>query len=376
MDFIDRRRFLLASAAAGTAAARGQEQPVRTAFIGTGGRGTYLLRGALPLPGIKVAAVCDIKPDRLDRAASVAARDQPRTYSDWRRIIERKDVDAVFIATPCDLHVEMAIAALQAGKHVYCEKPVGITPESVNRLWRAGRNTKQVWQTGLGMRSSERNRSLIARIHEGIAGRIVMVRAQRSAGDDLDHNGSSSDWFFDARRSGDVIVEMAVHNLDQCNWIINSRPERAAGFGGTLVWVNDPPGRTNMDGYTLSYEYLNGVKLSFTQVFFHPGGMPGASLGPLVYGTRGAVDMGTGSYFPREPKGPPVKLVEGDRGARAPGQPDAHIAGFFDAVRTGAKTTADLRVGCTAALTSILGREAIYRKKALSWSELGVDQDL
>jgi predicted dehydrogenase len=328
------------------------------------------------MPGVKVAAVCDIKPDRLDRAASLAARDQPQTYRDWRRIIDRKDIAAVYIATPCDLHVEMALAALAAGKHIYCEKPVGITPESINRLWRAGKGSKTVWQTGLNMRSSERNRTLISKIHEGIAGKTVMVKAQRSAGNDLDHNGSSNDWFFDAKRSGDVIVEMAVHNLDQCNWIINSRPERAAGFGGTLVWVNDPPGRTNMDGYTLSYEYVNGVKLSFTQVFFHPGEMPGGSLGPLVYGTKGAVDMGSGAYFPREPKGPTVKLVEGDRRARTPGQQDIHISGFFDAIRTSAKTTADLRVGCTAALTSILGREAIYRKKAVTWRELEIDQDL
>jgi hypothetical protein len=88
------------------------------------------------------------------------------------------------------------------------------------------------------------------------------------------------------------------------------------------------------------------------------------------------VDLGTGTYYPREPKGPPVKLVEGERGVRAPSQQDTHISGFFDAIRTGAKTTADLRVGCTAALTSILGREAIYRKKALAWSDLGIDRDL
>ena len=67
---------------------------------------------------------------------------------------------------------------------------------------------------------------------------------------------SSAEWFFNAKRSGDVIVEMAVHNLDLCNWAVRSRPERAAGFGGNLLWKNDPPGRTQTwIGYTLSYEY-------------------------------------------------------------------------------------------------------------------------
>ena len=104
------------------------ESTVATASIGVGGRGSFLLEGVLRQPNAKVLALCDIKPDRLDKAASAAARDNPTTYTDWLRIIERKDVDAVFIATPPHLHSEMAIAAIKAGKHVYCEKPIGITP--------------------------------------------------------------------------------------------------------------------------------------------------------------------------------------------------------------------------------------------------------
>jgi myo-inositol 2-dehydrogenase / D-chiro-inositol 1-dehydrogenase len=87
-----------------------------------------------------------------------------------------------------------------------------------------------------------------------VAGKVIMMRAWRHSSDDMDHNGLSADWFFDASRSGDLIVENAVHNLDVCNWLVNSRPDSAAGFGGTLLWKNIPPGRTNMDGYTLSYE--------------------------------------------------------------------------------------------------------------------------
>jgi predicted dehydrogenase len=353
-------------------------EPMNAGFIGTGGRGTALLKGTVAQPGVKIVAVCDIKPDRLDRAASVAARDNPQTYTDWRRIIDRKDINAVFIATPCDLHVEMALAALKAGKHIYCEKPVGVTPESVNAVWRAGRDAKTVWQTGQNLRSSARNKAMIDKLQTGIAGKLVMVRAARTAGDDLDHNGSSKDWFFFANRSGDVIVEMAVHNLDLCNWVIGSRPARASGFGGALVWPNDPPGRTNMDGYTVSYEYVNGVKLNFTQLFFHPNGMPGGggAAGMLVYGTKGGVDFGTGTYYPRERGAQPMKLVEGQGERSTGGGGDGHIANFFEAIRSGVKTTADLRVGCTAALTSILGREAIYRKKLLEWTDLGVERDL
>jgi myo-inositol 2-dehydrogenase / D-chiro-inositol 1-dehydrogenase len=342
---------------------------IRTGHIGTGNRGSYDLKAVLEQPNVKVVAVCDIKPDRLDKAATLAARDKPETMTDYRRLLARKDIDAVYIATPCDLHVEMAIAALEAGKHVYCEKPAGITAASVRDLVRAARAAKTVFQIGQQMRSNAGLRQTIDKIHEGAAGKIIMLKAQRHAGADLDHDGPSKDWFFNAKRSGDVIVEMAVHNLDACNWIIGSRPERAAGFGGTLLWKDDPPGRTNMDGYTLSYDYANGVKMSFTQVFFHPSGLPGGGQYFYLYTTEGAVDVSNATFYARGRKAEPVVLAE--RGERQRGE--AHIAAFFDCIRTGRKPPADIEVAATAALTAIMGREAIYNKRVTTWQEMGVE---
>ncbi len=370
----NRRNFLMGTLAAAVSSrsARGQAagDTVRTAFIGVGNRGSYLMKMALELTGVEVTALCDIKPDRLDSAATAAAGHKPRTFDDYRRVLDLKDVDAVFIATPCDLHVEMAITALKAGKHVYCEKPVGVTPASIMELVKVARESKTVFQAGQQRRSEQRLAKTIEQIHQGVAGKVIMVKAQRHSSSDLDHEGPSADWFFDAKRSGDVLVEMSVHNLDVCNWIIGALPERAAGFGGTLLWVNDPPGRTNMDGYSLTYEYSNGVKLSYTQVFFHPRDMPHGGQFNLVYGTEGGVDLDTSTYHPRESRRGNrtrtlVEPVEEDR--------DAHLDNFFDAIRTGAKPAADIIVGATGALTAILGREAIYGKKVMEWRELGVD---
>ena len=111
---VDRRLFLFGSALA--AHAFQPEESVNTAMIGTGNRGSFLLQGVLRQPNAKVLALCDIKPDRLDKAATAAVKDNPSTYADWQKVIERKDVDAVFIATPPYLHSEMAIQAIQAGK--------------------------------------------------------------------------------------------------------------------------------------------------------------------------------------------------------------------------------------------------------------------
>jgi predicted dehydrogenase len=366
---MNRRDFVVASLAA--ASASGAEEPIGAGFIGTGNRGSYLLRTTLNQAGVKVVAVCDIKPDRLDKAASAAARDQPATFNDYRRLLERKDVGAVFIASPCDLHVEMAIAALQAGKHVYCEKPAGITPESIGRLVEVAKASRTVYQVGQQMRADAKLQKTISKIREGVAGELIMAKAQRHAGEDLDHDGPSKDWFFDAKRSGDVIVEMAVHNLDECNWAIGSRPDRAGGFGGALLWKDDPPGRTNMDGYTLSYDYANGVKLSFTQIFFHPNRLPNGGQYLYVYGTTGAVDVGAGMYYPRARGSQPVPLLTPEEQKARP-LDNAHIAGFLECIRTGSKPLADIEVGATAALTAIMGREAIYQKRVVSWQEFGV----
>ena len=297
-----------------------------------------------------------------------AAKDKPFTTTDYKKLLERTDVDAVYIATPCDLHVEMALLALQAGKHVYCEKPVGITPESIDKLVKAVKESKTVFQVGQQRRAETRLRQIIEKIHAGEAGEVVMMKAQRHAGDDLDHNASSADWFFNASRSGDVLVEMSVHNLDVCNWVINSLPERAGGFGGTLVWKNDPPGRTNMDGYTLSYEYGNGVKLSYTQVFFHPRGLPGGGQYNYVYTKTGAVDLDTATFYPRAKGGASRVLVEPVKE-----QGDAAMQAFFECIRTGKKPPADITIGATGALTAILGREAIYQKKVMEWRDFGVN---
>src|ERR1039458_5913930 len=220
---IDRRFFLLGSAVA--AHAFQSEKPVNTAMIGTGNRGSFLLEGVLRQPNAKVVALCDIKPDRLDKAATVAAKDNPTTYADWHRIIDRKDVDAVFIATPPYLHSEMAIRAIQAGKNVYCEKPLGVTPAQVRALLEAAKGSKKVFVAGQQLRSQKQLGETVRQIREGAIGEVLMVKAQRHAAADLDHDGTSGDWYFDVTKSGGDLIEQSVHNLDLCNCAIGSPPD-------------------------------------------------------------------------------------------------------------------------------------------------------
>ena len=169
--------------------ASAQTEPVLTGMIGIGNRGSALLRGVLAQPGVKVAALCNIKPDRLDRAATAAARDNPNTTPDWHKIIDRKDIKAVFIATPPHLHSEMAVAALKAGKNVYCEKPIGVTPAQVRAVVDAAHSSKAVITAGQQMRSSKMYGQVISKIREGVIGDVIMVKAQRHATNDIAHDG-------------------------------------------------------------------------------------------------------------------------------------------------------------------------------------------
>ncbi|MCZ2156875.1 MAG: Gfo/Idh/MocA family oxidoreductase, partial [Bryobacterales bacterium] len=244
-----RRHFLMSGLAASSLAlssktmAQSPNSRLNVGFIGVGNRGGYVMKSIKDLPGIQIAALCDIKPDRLDAAATVAAASKPKTYTDWRELLIQPDLDVVFIATPCDLHVPMALAAIDAQKHIYCEKPAGISAGEVGWFYNTGKNYDKVICIGQQMRSEAALQKSMEWLHEGNLGKIVMVKAQRHAAEDLDHNGSSADWFFYNWRSGDVIVEMSVHNLDACNWAIGEYPSRVAGFGGDLLYINEPPGR-------------------------------------------------------------------------------------------------------------------------------------
>lgn len=337
-------------------------------MIGIGSRGTGVLKGILAQPNAKVVALCDIKPDRLDKAATAAAKDNPKTVTDWRRIIDNKDVDAVYIATPPHLHAEMAVAALRAGKHVYCEKPIGVTADQVRAVVAAAKASNKVFISGQQLRSHQQLKEAIDKIHDGIIGEVLMIKAQRHGSSDIPHNSSSSDWYFDVSKSGGYLIEMSVHNLDLCNWVVGTHPVKANGFGATRLYKNDPPGRDIFDCGTISYAYANGIQLSFTQNVFHPEGLPHGGQYVLVYGSKGAVDlMYACTMYPRE-GGAPVEIA-----AKRTEDPHAHTVAFLSAIQKGTPLPAGIDIGASAALTAILGHEAMVKQSTVLWSDFRVN---
>src|SRR5262245_29411437 len=209
---IDRRKLLLTGAAAAASPLAAQEQEIRTAHIGVGVRGGSLLKEAVSQQRIKISAICDIDGTTRDKALSVAARDNPKSLTEWRAVLDLKDVDAVFIGTPCDMHAEMAVACLEAGKYVYCEKPLGITPESVDRVLKAARRSKTFLQIGQQLRYFPSMREAIRQVHDGIVGKSYIIKAHRhdsrsrpkeGAPQPTPQQATRTAWYADVKHSGD-----------------------------------------------------------------------------------------------------------------------------------------------------------------------------
>ena len=186
----NRRRFLKWSAAPVAAAVAGGgyfalRKPIRLALIGAGGRGRQLARAmrwtaVQPVYG-QVVAVCDVN---RQRAEQVQAESCPaaEVYSSYRRVLERDDVRGVLIATPDHWHAALALAALNAGKAVYCEKPLTLTVEEGQRLVDAVRKTQGVLLVGTQQRSSRRFQQACELVRSGRLGRLRRVEVWLPSG--------------------------------------------------------------------------------------------------------------------------------------------------------------------------------------------------
>jgi predicted dehydrogenase len=361
----------MASAAVSTLAA--QEREIRVAHIGIGNRGSSLLRQVIEQRNVKVAAVCDIDAGKRDAAQTTAKRDNPKSYTEWRQVLELKDVDAIFIATPCDLHAPMAAAALEAGKYVYCEKPLGITPEQVADVLKTAKRAKTWLQIGQQLRYYPHMREAIRQLHDqNVLGQLFIIKAQRhSTPTEPGRERDRPAWYQDVKRSGDLIVENAVHNIDVCNWVARSRPVSAYGHGKKYLPTPQPAGTAFMDGFSVEYIYENDMHLDYSQLYLHPRMMKELrnSQWYIVFGEKGTIEINSGTFYPMW--GEPVKYLSADKDWDK--LRDNATAEFFRCIRENQKPFADITVGATAALTVIMGREAIYRKRMVTWKDLGVD---
>jgi predicted dehydrogenase len=284
-DGVSRRQFIQGSAAIAGAfgltltqwaeaqekreAALKDNRPVNCAFIGVGDQGYNVdFKAALSVPGVNMVAVCDIYEPYLKRAQ----KDVPnaKLYSDYRRVLDRKDIEAVLIATPLYMHAPIAIAAMDAGKHVFCEKMMAHEIEDAKNMARASIRSKKVLQIGHQRRANIMYNHAWELINQKkVCGPITHVRAQwnrngnwRKAAlpgmDDRHRN-----WRMYREYSHGLMSELGTHQIHAVNWFLGSAPIAVVGMGGIDYWKD---GREVFDNVEVIFEYANGVKLNYTSI--------------------------------------------------------------------------------------------------------------
>ena len=347
--------FILSAQSAGSA--------LRVAVVGTGNRGTHVMRGALQVPGIQVVAVCDLVAERAAGAADIVAKagGKADTYSDFRRMLEqRRDIDAVIAATPDYTHREVYTAILDLGKHLYGEKPLATTAADAKRIARAAKSAKGKFQVGFQLRHDPARNAAEKFIHSGGIGKVLLCHGIRHGGD-LPRN---IPWYFDKEKCGDIVVDQGIHILDLFTWAIGSLPERAMASGGTNLFVNDPPGRTVMDNYSLIFEYPNGVRVNFSHHYFDPPGFTGIQ--ERVFGANGSIDLPRATWQPRDSR-TPVKLEVPNSGKSAEVMA---LTSFLESIRDNKPVMSDVDTALNSTLVAVLATKAIYDRRIVKWEEV------
>jgi len=279
---VTRREFLKTAAAAAAVTALpgapailanpGPSDAVPYGIIGTGTEGCTLLRFLSTIPEGRCLANCDIYPPNLKKGVETI-KSNPRTYGDYRELLDQKDIEAVVIATPLNLHAKMVIDALDAGKHVFVEKTMYFKEEEGDQIRKAlAEHRKQVLQVGLQRRSSVLYNVAMQMIRKGAIGKVMFVRAQWHRNNDWRRPVPDPkferliNWRMYREYSGGLLAELASHQIDVANWAIGAEPVSVVATGGIDYWKD---GRETCDNVEAIYEYPGGQKLLWSSILYN-----------------------------------------------------------------------------------------------------------
>jgi predicted dehydrogenase len=416
---VSRRSFLETGALAASVAAlprrAAPSDRVRVGFIGVGNRGDQLLDAFAKQPDVEIAALCDVYEPYLRReAAAIHPRYQamgriPRMKTavaasvprekDFRRLLERKDVDAVCIATPDHWHAVQTILALDGGKDVYVEKPLTITLVEGRRMVEAQRRTGRVVQVGLNRRASPVYQELGPLVRGGLIGKVTMARAYRV--DNMHPRGIGRekpedpppgfDWdlWLGPRASRPYQYNIApyrfrwwkdyssqmgnwgVHYMDVIRWLIGERTPVAVSAVGGRYAVDDD--RTIPDTMEATFEMGGGALVVFG-IYEAGGGSPIAGGEIELVGTKGTIVASEGGWAVRPSRPgqfqdwkPP--LVEA-REEKEPGRVDSTerlVRNFVDCVRSRGTPWCPLEEGHRSTSFAHLANIALETRSRLEW---------
>ena len=403
---------------------------INIGLIGAGIQGIYDTRAALSVSGVKIVAACDLYQGRLARAKELWG-DSIFTTRDYRKLLERQDIDAVIVATPDHWHKKITIAALKAGKHVYCEKPMVQKWEDGQAIINAQKNSGKICQVGSQGMASLNNEKARQLYQEGAIGELVLLDFynDRYSAEGAwqypippDHNPETVDFdtflgdapkvsydpmrFFRWRNYKDygtgVAGDLFVHAFSTLHYILDSNgPVGAYATGGLRYW-ND--GRDVPDVSITLYDFPKTATHAAFNASFRINFIAGSGGGSgfKLVGTEGEMELGWNSVTVRRSKlemnpssysmvayteATQNKIKEGfsegtsqartaalNTGAttwEAPkdykGSHHDHFYNFFTAIRENGKVIQDPTFGLRAAGAALLANESYYQKKPVKW---------
>ena len=404
MKRLTRRHFLAASAlaaGAGAGASRAEEPaPKRTGpvgandkvvlgFIGVGGMGTGLLNIFKAFPDVEVAALCDVHEPHLLRAQSLVAG-KPSTHKDFREVLDRKDIDAVVVATPDHWHAIPSILACQAGKDVYCEKPLAFRIAEGRAMVKAAEKAKRVTQMGNLIHAGENYHRVVEIVRSGVLGTVTKARvwvggnrgglgnppdAPAPAGTDYDlwlgpapkrpfnPNRFTFNWRYFWDYGGGTLADFCCHIVDPVHWAMEvDAPESIVSTGGRYALKDNAE---TPDTQEVIYHYAKGDK-GFDLVWSHTDagaqGLGGNGPGIIFHGTEATLVSGYNSHQILPEAGrkidlPPVSLP------RSVG----HHREWIDAIKTRKQCSCHFEYGHRLSTVGHLGNIALWTGERLRW---------
>ena len=282
---IGRRNFLQAVATLPPAGAllwkARRMRPVRTGIVGCGGQGGVLIENC-PSSHMNLIAVCDIAPDHFERGLEkVRSLHNPEAqgYTDFEEMLKRRDIEAVVVAAPLWLHEPFTVAALEAGKHVFCEKMMSHGIDGCRNMINAAQAARRNLQVGHQRNYNPLYQEAYQMIQNGVIGDIYHVRALwhrntswRRKVPNLDFDPSPwgyptlehlKNWRLYEKFSQGLMAELGSHQLQVVNWFTGSRPTAVYGSGGTYRFKD---GREVPDHVYVTYDYPEGLTFTYSSI--------------------------------------------------------------------------------------------------------------
>ncbi len=365
----------------------GANERIGLGLIGCGGRGRSVLRSFVRNDSIQANALCDVYPARIDEAAAIAKG--AKSFGDHRALLDHRDVDAVLVATPDHWHAGCCIDAANAGKDIYCEKPLTLRIEEGPEIVKAVRVNDRVCQVGMQQRSGAHYLQAKRKYFDsGEIGKVTMARTWwygngahlRPYPEGTETKPTNLDWarflgpvkwqpwdpkkYFNFRAylefGGGQITDLFTHWIDVVHMFMEQDNPVAAVASGGIYQYKD--GRTAPDTILCALDYPAGWTATF-EATLAPG-KKGAAV--EVVGTKGSLYIDRSRYEWRALGEEPVE-VKAERREGVDVMTQAHVNNFVDCVKSRKRPNGDVWIGHRSAQASHLGNIAYLQKRRVKF---------